>query len=534
MQLVIGSQGGSGGTLGSVVGVYAKFTTSLDSRFIGAAEWSDNTFNTDGFLYPNALRAAEQTIVNNMIADLAGKYATDDTVYANNATKNKVLDSFFSLYRNFLAIQIASRCQEVQSSGIAVLNNNNTFFSLTLDSTRILHLTQSTSGNVVAIAASVDTNGTLTFGSPVNIVNGPAAAASTITACLVDTDKVLVCHSTGSGNSVVTVLSISVLVVSTGSSASPTPVVGNFVQEVVKIGTNRALLAYERAAGTIDFRVVTIAGTVPTVNATAVTTAYSDGWGICANSVADQVLIVKELSNVYSAALITIAGTVPSIGAFTTVPFGTSQFQNRVTDALILDSADKWILVNDDNSQNGYIRTITNSLGTITSNTPLVFDTNFSATNPYILPLGSGGYAVYSGEQASIDCWQFSLSGNTFTAIGARSETKYTYGTEIGLFEDGIRYDKVGNFVIGLGHTNNGGDFMVAIVGQLNTDLEMYNAEVPASPVLMVAETYPAPFKVYATFLNEEVFSNKFYLQLKNVSGHQNLFHTVEATIEVE
>jgi hypothetical protein len=98
-----------GSNNGSTNGIYPVFGKFVDSQIVGAEKWSDGSYNTQGILYPKSFRTAEQTIIDGMISTLSGSYASDNTKYAINETKNKVLGEFVSQYKTLKNLQLKQR-----------------------------------------------------------------------------------------------------------------------------------------------------------------------------------------------------------------------------------------------------------------------------------------------------------------------------------------------------------------------------------------------------------------------------------------
>ncbi len=155
------------------------------------------------------------------------------------------------------------------ASPFAKSTDNLVFKTLELDATRFITFYRQRAGTVgiYAVVGSTNANGTVTWGAPL-FLYALDWYNENFDAVLINTDKILIALPVGASNYINTaVVSISGTVIALNTPVQVVAVAPSFKQ-LVKVGTDKAILAFENGAA-INLYCVTISGTVPSYGALA-------------------------------------------------------------------------------------------------------------------------------------------------------------------------------------------------------------------------------------------------------------------------
>jgi hypothetical protein len=161
------------------------------------------------------------------------------------------------------------------SSPFAKTTSNVVFKTLELDSTRfiVFYRQQAGTTGIYAVVGNTNANGTVTWGAPL-LMYTVDWYNENFDAVLINTDKVLMALPNGGSNYIHT----AVLTISGTGIALNTPVqvinVAPAYKQLVKVGTDKAILAFENGAA-INLYCVSVSGTVPSYGTLASIAATS-------------------------------------------------------------------------------------------------------------------------------------------------------------------------------------------------------------------------------------------------------------------
>ncbi|MBX9721779.1 MAG: hypothetical protein K2X81_10320, partial [Candidatus Obscuribacterales bacterium] len=207
------------------------------------------------------------------------------------------------------------------SSPFAKSTNNRVFKTIELDSTRFITFYRQQAGTtgIYAVVGSTNANGTITWGAPL-LMYTVDWYNENFDACLINTDKVLVTIPVTTN-----FINTAVVTISGTGIALNTPVqVVNFAaqyKQLVKIGTDKAILAFENGANT-HLYCVSVSGTVPSYG--ALVSIASTSKPLLAANGNDKCQIAYIGSGGWYSTVITTSGTTITVQAGVQISYDTN------------------------------------------------------------------------------------------------------------------------------------------------------------------------------------------------------------------
>jgi hypothetical protein len=208
------------------------------------------------------------------------------------------------------------------SSPFAKSTGNRVFKTIELDATRFItfYRQQAGTSGIYAVVGNTNANGTITWGAPL-IMYTVDWYNENFDACLINTDKVLIALPVGGSNYVNT----AVVTISGTGIALNTPVqvvaVAPSYKQLVKVGTDKAILAFENGAN-INLYCVSVSGTVPSYGSLATITTASKP--IFAPNGTDKCQIAYIGSGGWYSAVVTTSGSTITVQAGLQVSYESS------------------------------------------------------------------------------------------------------------------------------------------------------------------------------------------------------------------
>lgn len=193
------------------------------------------------------------------------------------------------------------------NSPFAASTSNAVFKTIELDSSRfiVFYRQQAGTTGIYAVVGNAAADGTITWGTPL-LMQTRDMYNSSFDACLINTDKLLIAIEQGASNYINT----AVLTISGTGITLNTPVqvaaVSSAYKRLVKIGTDKAVLAYDNS--NVSLVCVSVSGTVPSYGTVA--TIASAQKGVLAPNGTDkaQIAYIGTGNNWYTA-VVTASGT---------------------------------------------------------------------------------------------------------------------------------------------------------------------------------------------------------------------------------
>ena len=248
---------------------------------------------------------------------------------AGGTRKLWVPNHFDRRYKHLRSILMRSMLQRpLWQNGIASpfaeTTNNRSFKSLALDSSRFVHFYRQLAGTsgIYAVAGSVASNGTITWGAPV-LCTALDQYNTEFDAVLINTDKVLMTYGAGASTFIQTAtLSFSGTGITKNADVQVINVNGT-QKNLAKIGTDKALLAFQNGAA-VNLYVVSVSGTVPAYGTLATIASSNIYWGNLQGNGTDKAQIVYFNAGKVWTAVVTASGTTVTVQTPLTIGYDTN------------------------------------------------------------------------------------------------------------------------------------------------------------------------------------------------------------------
>lgn len=207
------------------------------------------------------------------------------------------------------------------SSPFAKSTNNRVFKTIELDATRFItfYRQQAGTSGIYAVVGSTNANGTITWGAPL-LMYTVDWYNENFDACLINTDKVLITIPVTTN-----FINTAVVTISGTGIALNTPVqVINFAaqyKQLVKVGTDKAILAFENGANT-HLYCVSVSGTVPSYGTLA--SIASTSKPLLAANGTDKCQLAYIGSGGWYSAVVTTSGSTITVQAGVQISYDTN------------------------------------------------------------------------------------------------------------------------------------------------------------------------------------------------------------------
>ncbi len=195
---------------------------------------------------------------------------------------------------------------------------------LTLDSSRfvLFYRQQAGTSGIYAVAGSIASNGMITWGTPV-LCTALDQYNTEFDAVLINTDKVLMTYGAGASTFIQTAtLSFSGTGITKNADVQVINVNGT-QKNLVKIGTDKALLAFQNGAA-VNLYVVSVSGTVPAYGTLATIASSNIYWGNLQGNGTDKAQIVYFNAGKVWTAVVTASGTTVTVQTPLTIGYDTN------------------------------------------------------------------------------------------------------------------------------------------------------------------------------------------------------------------
>jgi hypothetical protein len=259
--------------------------------------------------------------------ELLREYPDGDWLINAGATRKMYAMNFIERrIKTVKNITMYTKLREIEtqtlSSPFAKTTNNLVFKTIELDSTRFItfYRQQAGTSGIYAVVGNTNANGIVSWGAPL-LMYTVDWYNENFDACLINTDKVLIALPVGASNYINT----AVVTISGTGIALNTPVqivaVAPSYKQLVKVGTDKAILAFENGAN-INLYCVSVSGTVPSYGSLATITSTSKPH--FAPNGTDKCQIAYIGSGGWYSAVVTTSGSTITVQAGLQISFDTN------------------------------------------------------------------------------------------------------------------------------------------------------------------------------------------------------------------
>lgn len=355
---------------------------------------------------------------------------TPEVIATTASRKISLPDHFGRRYKSIRAINPIIWTQKDQRATIAspfAVNGSNTLYkAIALDATRFAYLYGQNAGTTgtYLVVGTVAADGSLTLGTPVIVDTNQNI--DYVDMCLVNTDKIVICFANAAATNFIATrtASISVNTITMNALVQVVATAGTVLNTIVKIGTDKALLAFHSGVNA-NYYVVTLTGTVPSygaVTALAGTPLYTI---LVQNGTDKAQAFYQKNSNCYTVT-VSISGTNVSFGVELVMMNGAAILNNRKYHDAVQVATDKFVWLgsaydeaNNGDRRNAAFITVSSTTSTVAS---VAKSGNWTADWLRIMPVtvGSDYYFLYRNGTSMI--------GKNFTVNTTTNTITFPYG----------------------------------------------------------------------------------------------------------